>query len=449
MTKRKNNNSIKEIERENLILETKVKHLTNDLYLTRQENETSTKNYFEIYSDMERKVEERTRQVKELQKQYQQAQKLESIGTLAGGIAHNFNNLLMGIQGNASLMIAETNSGHPHFEKLKTIQKLVRNGARLTRQLLGYAREGRYEIKAISLNQLVSETSDTFSTTRKDISIHQELAGDLYAIEADQGQIEQVILNLFVNAAEAMPQGGKLLLKTMNVTHGDMKDKCYKPKEGTYVLFSLTDTGVGMDRKTMERIFEPFFTSRGLGKGTGLGLASVYGTVKAHGGYIDVYSEKGHGATFEIYLPAIGMKLKKEKNADTDLMKGRETVLLVDDEDVVADVGDQMLRKLGYEVLVARSGKEAIEYYEPKRDKIDMVILDMIMPGMNGGEVYDRIKEINPHAKILLSSGYSIDGQAADILKRGCDGFIQKPFSMEVLSGRIRKILEKRDDRLS
>ncbi len=449
MTKRKYNNSIKEIERENLILKTKVKHLANDLYLTRQENDTSTKNYFEIYSDMERKVEKRTRQVKELQKQYQQAQKLESIGTLAGGIAHNFNNLLMGIQGNASLMLAETNSGHPHFEKLRTIQKLVRNGARLTRQLLGYAREGRYEIKAISLNQLVSETSDTFSTTRKELSIHQELADDLYAIEADQGQIEQVILNLFVNAAEAMPQGGKLLLKTMNVTHGDMKDKCYKPKEGNYVLFSLTDTGVGMDRKTMERIFEPFFTSRGLGKGTGLGLASVYGTVKAHGGYIDVYSEKGHGATFEIYLPAIGMKLKKEKNAATDLMNGRETVLLVDDEDVVADVGDQMLRKLGYKVLVARSGKEAIEYYEPKRDKIDMVILDMIMPGMNGGEVYDRIKEINPHAKILLSSGYSIDGQAADILKRGCDGFIQKPFSMEVLSGRIRKILEKRNDRLS
>jgi two-component system cell cycle sensor histidine kinase/response regulator CckA len=449
MTKRKNNNSIEEIERENLILETKVKHLTNDLHLTRQENETSTKNYFEIYSDMERKVEERTRQVEELQKQYQQAQKLESIGTLAGGIAHNFNNLLMGIQGNASLMLAETNSGHPHFEKLKTIQKLVRNGARLTRQLLGYAREGRYEIKAISLNQLVRETSDTFSTTRKEISIHQELADDLYAIEADQGQIEQVILNLFVNAAEAMPQGGKLLLKTVNVTHEDMKDKCYKPKQGNYVLFSLTDTGVGMDRKTMERIFEPFFTSRGLGKGTGLGLASVYGTVKAHGGYIDVYSEKGKGATFEIYLPAIEGEIKKEKNAATDLMKGRETVLLVDDEDVVADVGDQMLRKLGYEVLVARSGKEAIEYYEPKRDKIDMVILDMIMPGMNGGEVYDRIKEINPHAKILLSSGYSIDGQAADILKRGCDGFIQKPFSMEVLSGRIRKVLEKRDDRLS
>ena len=449
MTKRKTNKSIEELKKENLILETKVKHLINDLQLTREENEISTKNYFEIYSSMERKVEERTRQVEELQKQYQQAQRLESIGTLAGGIAHNFNNLLMGIQGNASLMLAEIHSGHPHFEKLKTIQKLVRNGSRLTRQLLGYAREGRYEIKAVSLNHLVRDTSDTFSTTRKEISIHRELDDELYAIEADQGQIEQVLLNLYVNAAEAMPQGGKLFLKTMNVTHEDMKDKCYKPKPGNYILFSLRDTGVGMDRGTMDRIFEPFFTSRGLGKGTGLGLASVYGTVKAHGGYIDVYSEKGQGATFKIYLPAIGMKPGKEKSEITDIMKGREMVLLVDDEDVVADVGDEMLKKLGYEVLVARSGKEAIKTYESKWNKIDLVILDMIMPDMNGGKVYDRIKEINPHIKILLSSGYSIDGQAADIMERGCDGFIQKPFSMEVLSERIRKLLEKRDDRLS
>ena len=288
MTKRKSNKSIEELKKENLILETKVKHLINDLQLTKEENEISTQNYFEIYSSMERKVEERTRQVEELQRQYQQAQRLESIGTLAGGIAHNFNNLLMGIQGNTSLILAEIHSGHPHFEKLKTIQKLVRNGSRLTRQLLGYAREGRYEIKDISLNHLVRETSDTFSTTRKEISIHRKLDDDLYAIEADQGQIEQVLLNLYVNAAEAMPQGGKLLLKTMNVTHEDMKDKCYKPKPGNYVLLSLTDTGVGMDRRTMDRIFEPFFTSRGMGKGTGLGLASVYGTVKAHGGYIDV-----------------------------------------------------------------------------------------------------------------------------------------------------------------
>jgi two-component system cell cycle sensor histidine kinase/response regulator CckA len=397
---------------------------------------------------MEKKVEERTRELKELQKQFQQAQKLEAIGTLAGGIAHNFNNLLMGIQGNATLMLADTNPNHPHFGKLKTIQKLVKNGSKLTRQLLGYAREGRYEIKPIDLTRLVKETSDTFGATRKEVNIYHEQADDLYAIEADEGQIEQVLLNLYLNAAEAMPQGGDIFLKTMNVNHEDMTHKCYKPKPGNYVLFSIRDTGMGMDKMTIERIFEPFFTSRGLGKGTGLGLASVYGSIKAHGGYIDVYSEKGHGATFEIYLPAIKGEIRTEKNKVPELFKGKETVLLVDDEDMVANVADQMLKKLGYEVLVARSGKEAIGYYEPKKDEIDIVLLDMIMPDMSGGDVFDRIKEINPHAKVLLSSGYSVEGQAADILRRGCDGFIQKPFSLQALSGRIREVLEKRDDRL-
>ena len=274
------------------------------------------------------------------------------------------------------------------------------------------------------------------------------MANDLYAIEADEGQIEQVLLNLYLNAAEAMPQGGDIFLKTMNVNHENMTHKCYKPKPGNYVFLSIRDTGMGMDKMTIERIFEPFFTSRGLGKGTGLGLASVYGSIKAHGGYIDVYSEKGHGATFEIYLPAIKGEIRKEKNKVPELFKGKETVLLVDDEDMVANVADQMLKKLGYEVLVARTGKEAIGYYEPKKDEIDIVLLDMMMPDMSGGDVYDRLKEINPHAKVLLSSGYSMEGQAADILRRGCDGFIQKPFSLQALSGRIREVLEKRDDRL-
>ncbi|UCF86191.1 MAG: response regulator [Desulfobacteraceae bacterium] len=289
----------------------------------------------------------------------------------------------------------------------------------------------------------MKEISDTFGATRKEINIYHELVDDLYAIEADQGQIEQVLLNLYLNASEAMPQGGDLFLKTMNVTHENMTDKCYKPKPGNYVLLSIRDTGVGMDKMTIERIFEPFFTSGGLGKGTGLGLASVYGSIKAHGGYIDVYSEKGHGATFEIYLPEIDGDVKKEKNKVPELLKGRETVLIADDEDIVADVADQMLKKLGYKVLVARNGKEAIKYYKANKYEIDMVILDMIMPDMNGGDVYDRLKEINPHAKVLLSSGYSIEGQAVDILKRGCDGFIQKPFSLQALSIRIKEVLEK------
>jgi PAS domain S-box-containing protein len=381
---------------------------------------------------------------KRLEAQLQRAQKMEAIGTLAGGVAHNFNNLLMGVMGNTSLMLLETDSNHPYYERLKNIEKSVQSGSKLTSQLLGYARKGTYEIKPISLNQLVKETSDTFAMTRKEIRIHRDLDKDLFGINADQGQIEQVLLNLYVNAADAMPGGGDLFLKTMNVTNKDITGKPYEAKPGNYVLVSVTDTGVGMDKKTIERIFDPFFTVQGLAKGTGLGLASVYGIIKAHGGYIDVESKKGQGTTFSIYLPASSEKeVITEKQLPEEILKGKEAILLVDDEDMVLDAGEQMLKKLGYEVLLAEGGREAIELYNKNLDNIAMVLLDMVMPGMGGGEAYDRMKEINPDIKVLLSSGYSIDGQATGILQRGCDGFIQKPFSMKELSQSIRKILDK------
>jgi len=382
---------------------------------------------------------------KKLEAQLQYSQRMEAIGTLAGGIAHNFNNLLMGMQGNVSLMLLDTNSDHPNYERLKNIEKMVQSGSKLTGQLLGYARGGRYEVRPISFNQLVKETSDTFDITKKDITVHQDLDKDLFGIIADQGQIEQVLLNLYVNAADAMPQGGDLFLKTINVTHKDMKDKPYEPKPGNYALLTVRDTGVGMDKKTMERIFEPFFTTKGLARGTGLGLASVYGIIKAHGGYIDVYSEKGQGTTFYVYLPATSAEpkeLRAESTEQEEMALGKETILLVDDEEMILDVGSQLLEKLGYKVLVAGSGKEAIEFYKANKDKIDMVILDMIMPEMGGGETYDRMKKIEPKIKVLLSSGYSINGQATEILERGCSGFIQKPFSMEELSQSIRKVLD-------
>ena len=400
---------------------------------------------------------------KKLEAQLQYSQRMESIGTLAGGIAHNFNNLLMGMQGNVSLMLLETDSDHPNYERLKNIEKMVNNGSKLTSQLLGYARGGRYEVRPISFNQLVKETSDTFDITKKDITVHQDLDKNLFRIIADQGQIEQVLLNLYVNSADAMPQGGDLFLHTTNVTHEDMKDKPYEPKSGNYALLTVRDTGTGMDKKTMDRIFEPFFTTKGLAKGTGLGLASVYGIIKAHGGYIDVDSKKGHGTTFYVYLPATSAErkeLRAEGMEQEEMTRGKETVLLVDDEEMILDVGSQMLNKLGYKVLIAKGGKEAIDIisrahgaksmeqeekgrYAPgaMRFAIDMVILDMIMPEMGGGETYDRMKEINPDIKVLLSSGYSINGQASEILERGCNGFIQKPFSMEELSKSIREVL--------
>ncbi len=379
---------------------------------------------------------------KKLEARLIHAQRMEAIGTLAGGIAHNFNNLLTGILGNASLMLLDTDHDNPHYKRLNNIEKLVQSGSKLTNQLLGYAREGRYEIMPLSLNRLVKETSDTFGTTRKEIRIHQEFAKDLFGIKADQGQIEQILWNLYVNAADAMPVGGDLFVKTMNVTHEDMTGKLYKPRPGNYILLTVRDTGVGMDRGTMERIFDPFFTTKDLSKGTGLGLASVYGIIKAHGGYIDVVSNEGDGTTFKIYLPASEDKATKEKKKAVKFLKGTGTVLLVDDEDMIIDVGHEILKTLGYKVLPARGGKEAIEVYKKYRDKIDVVIMDMIMPGIGGGESYDRLKEINPEVKVLLSSGYSIAGQAREIIERGCNGFIQKPFNINELSQKLREILD-------
>ncbi len=381
---------------------------------------------------------------KELEARLQQAQRLEAIGTLAGGIAHNFNNLLMAIQGNVSLMLYDIDPAHPFYEFLTSIKSEVENGAKLTGQFLGYARKGKYYPQPLNLNQFVEKASSTIWATKKEISIHRELADDLFAIEADQAQIEQVLLNLLINAADAMPGGGDLILKTANVIDKDMKGKVYDPKPGNYVQLTVTDTGKGMDKETLERIFEPFFTTKEIGRGTGLGLASVYGIIKGHGGYVDVESEPGRGTTFTVYLPATEKTVEQTITHAEEIVEGTETVLLVDDEDRVMDVGTKLLEKLGYTVLEARSGREAVEIYKDNKDKIDLVLLDMVMPRMGGGEAYDKMKEINPKVKVLLSSGYDIDSEAKDILARGCDAFIQKPFGMQKLSQNIREILDKK-----
>ncbi|MDX2497193.1 MAG: PAS domain S-box protein [Desulfobacterales bacterium] len=380
---------------------------------------------------------------KRLESQLQYIERMEAIGTLAGGIAHDFNNLMMGMLGNISLILYDIGSESPYYEKLKNIEKLIQSGSKLTSQLLGYARKGKYEVRPINLNQLVEESSETFGRTRKEIVIHREFAEDLSSVMADEAQIQQILMNLFINAADAMPGGGDLFLKTLNVTHEDIGDKPYKPRSGDYILLKVSDTGTGMGQKVMDRIFEPFFTTKDLGRGSGLGLASVYGIIKGHGGYIDVESEKGRGAIFSIYLPASEKSIQKTLEIPERIMEGNENILLVDDEALVINVGVQLLKKLGYTALEAQSGREAIKIFMEGNHAIDMVILDMVMPDMSGGEVYDRIKRIDSNVKVLLSSGYSIDGQAAEILKRGCEGFIQKPYSMEDFSKKIREVLNK------
>lgn len=379
---------------------------------------------------------------KRLEAQLLDARKMEAVGTMAGGIAHDFNNLLMGILGNVSLILSEIDDKHTFFEGLKNVEKYVRSGAGLTRQLLGFARGGKFEVTPTELNMLVRNSVEMFSRTHKEICIHCKYETGLWTVEVDRGQIEQVLVNLFVNAWQAMPDGGEIILQTENVVLGEEDMIPVGLSPGDYVRIFITDTGIGMDETTMQRVFEPFFTTKEMGRGSGLGLATVYGIIRNHAGVINVDSEEGWGTTFTIYLPASRKEVVQEIKPPEGYLTGTETILLVDDEIMVSAIGGKILERLGYTLFIANGGEEAVDMYRKNKDKIDLVILDIIMPGMGGPATYNELKKIDPGVKVLIASGYSIDEQAEGMLARGCLGFIQKPFGFEELSQKIRSILD-------
>ncbi len=377
--------------------------------------------------------------LKKLEDQFLQSQRMEAVGTLAGGIAHDFNNLLMGIQGRASLMATEIEAGDPFQEHVEAIESYVRSAADLTSQLLGFAQGGKYEIRPTDLNDLIRNHNRMFSRTRKELTVKGTYARDLPAVEVDRGQIKQVLLNIYLNAWQAMPDGGTIYVETAEVRLAEGEAAATDLRPGRYATISVRDTGVGMDEAVRQRVFEPFFTTRPMGHGTGLGLASAYGIVKNHGGAIDVHSEKGHGTAFRIYLPASRRTAEAMAPTADRMRPGTGLVMLVDDEAMIIEVGTAMLKKLGYDVLAAADGISALDLYKKEKARIDLVILDMVMPGMGGGDTFDRLKTFDPDVKVLLSSGYSLDGQATEIMHRGCIGFIQKPFSLAQLSDKLKK----------
>jgi PAS domain S-box-containing protein len=386
----------------------------------------------------ERQAEERLRQ----------AQKMEAIGTLAGGIAHDFNNLLTGILGYANLLTLEASPGSQTFEAARVIEKAAERAAELTRQLLGFARKGKFLNVPFKVHPLIGEVVSILDRTLdKGITITQRLAAPQTTLVGDPNQIQQVILNLAVNARDAMPQGGSLTIETALVHLDETYCRAHpQVTPGPYVMIAVSDTGHGIPKAVQARIFEPFFTTKDEGKGTGMGLAMVYGIVKNHHGTVHVYSEEGHGARFCIYLPAPPEGRGEARLEDGAARNGQGAraggrILLVDDEEIVLRLGRAMLEKLGCQVRPFADPAEAARHYAENWRDYDLVILDMIMPGLDGRECFQAMKQANPAVRAILSSGYSRGGRAQEILDEGLCGFIQKPYHLRELAAAVTAAL--------
>ena len=387
---------------------------------------------------------EKTEEEKErLQAQLHQAQKMESIGRLAGGIAHDFNNLLTPMIGYAEMALMDLNPTDPLYRDFEEIHEAAERAKNLTGQLLTFSRRQELEMKVVNLNNIIASFKKMLQRIiGEDVEIITTLDPDLVNIKGDPPQIQQVLMNLSVNARDAMPQGGRLTIETANV----ILDKSYVKgragvQPGPYAMLAVSDTGVGMDRETIDRIFEPFFTTKAPGEGTGLGLATVYGIVKQHGGNIWVYSEPGHGTTFKVYLPEATGDAQPELVAEKqpELAAGNGTILVVEDETAVRKLACNILENHGYEVIEASSGPDAVRLAESHGGPIDLLLTDVVMPQMNGRELYRRIASLRPDVKVLYMSGYTDDVIAHHGVLDAQIEFLQKPFTVD---GLVRKISE-------
>ncbi len=378
-----------------------------------------------------------------------QSQKMEAIGTLAGGIAHDFNNLLQIIQGFADVAIFKLDSGKTLTKELNEIKKASKTAAELTRGLLTFSRRLESKLAPVNLNREFEDVVNILKRTMpKSIEILFKPAETVHVVKADPAQIQQVVMNLGVNAKDAMPEGGRLTIEIENVELDEEYCQVHLGTEpGAYVLVTVSDTGAGMDPTVAKHIFDPFFTTKDPGQGTGLGLSIAYGIIKNHGGHILCYSEIGHGATFKIYLPATPNEFETLTEKDPkDLPRGSETILLVDDEEAILNSTAALLDVYGYKTKKARGAKEALEIYEEHHKEISVILLDLIMPNMDGGVCLEEILKIDPMAKVIVASGYAADGIMEGVMELGAKASLRKPFETGKMLELIRAVID--DDEL-
>ncbi len=369
-----------------------------------------------------------------LEEQLRQSQKMEGIGLLAGGVAHDFNNILTGILGYANMLEPDAAPGSTMQEGLHVIQQAAERAAELTKQLLSFARRGKRQNITVDLNSTILEVVSLLSrTVNKNITMTEHFDTDQATVLGDPGQLQQVVLNLAINGRDAMLQGGTLTFRTWHqLFDGEQLMAHPGTKPGVFVALSVADTGVGIEKKNLRRIFEPFFTTKDTGKGTGMGLAMVYGIVKSHKGFIDVTSDVGKGATVTAYIPATDL-VPAAAPLSSLPRKGHGRILIVDDEEVVRKLAREMLRRAGYDVVTAAGTTEAVTWYRAHPHETDLVIIDMVMPGKDGQECFKALKAIDPDVRAILSTGYGLDGHAQDALDTGMVGYVQKPYHMEDL----------------